>query len=231
MTLIIKMCLSATFGVVILDLAVSEVSSLPPLVHPEPSTTEFVSMKATAWNILYSPSMPAHPNPVDGGWYFDFPACSGTNACSVNYVTVPVDLVASTHVKAVFRIATTGAPAFHYRLEAGNTCDYPAHVRYILQRRGDDLTAKSEFYRWFSSSGFKLEEGSAELIVPLEPNLWVSVLGKRGDANDNARTGFQQALQNLGNVGFVFGGGCFYGHGVNVIGGSARFLASEYSVK
>jgi hypothetical protein len=38
-------------------------------------------------------------------------------------------------------------------------------------------------------------------------------------------------LGNLGNVGFVFGGGCFYGHGVNVIGGSARFLTTSYSVK
>jgi hypothetical protein len=43
--------------------------------------------------------------------------------------------------------------------------------------------------------------------------------------------GFQQALQELGNVGFVYGGGCFYSHGINVIGGSARFLATEYSVK
>lgn len=229
--LMMKICLSLTFGMVILDLVVSGVTFSRSQTHQAPLAPKSVSMTATAWNILYSPSMPAHPNPVDGGWYFDFPACNGTNACSVNYVTVPVDLVASTHVKAVFRIATTGAPAFHYRLEASNTCDYPAHVRYILQRRGDDLTAKSEFYRWFSSSGFQLKEGSAELSVPLEPNSWVSVLGKRGDANDNARTGFQQALQNLSNVGFVFGGGCFYGHGVNVIGGSARFLASAYSLK
>jgi hypothetical protein len=146
-------------------------------------------------------------------------------------VTVPVDLSASTRVRAVFQIATTGTPAFHYKLQADNTCDYPAHVRYILQRRGDDLSAKSEFYRWFSSSGVKLEEGSADLTVPLTPDQWVSVSGKRGDSNESARMGFQQALRKLGNVGLVYGGGCFYGHGVNVIGGSARFLATDYSVK
>jgi hypothetical protein len=100
-----------------------------------------------------------------------------------------------------------------------------------LQRRGDDLTAKSEFYRWFSLSGVKLEEGSVDLTVPLSPDRWGSVFGKRGDHDGTAKSGFQQALQDLGNVGFVFGGGCFYGHGVNVTGGSARFRTTEYSVR
>jgi hypothetical protein len=56
--------------------------------------------------------------------------------------------------------------------------------------------------------------------VPLTPDQLVSVSGKRGDYNESAQIGFQQALRELGNVGFVYGGGCFYGHGVNVIGGS-----------
>ena len=50
---------------------------------------------------------------------------------------------------------------------ADNRCDYPAHVRYILQRSGDDLSVKSEFYRWFSSSGFQLAAGSADGTVQL----------------------------------------------------------------
>ena len=221
----VQISLNLAYGFLILGLVARVASSSPP---PAPGP---VSMQAAAWNIRYSPSMPAHPSAVDGGWYFDFPSCNGTNACSVNYVMVPVGLSASTSVRAVFQIATTGAPTFHYKLQADNTCDYPAHVRFILQRSGDDLTAKSEFYRWFSLSGFKLEEGSADLTVPLSPDQWVSVFGKRGNYNESARTGFQQALGNLGNVGFVYGGGCFYGHGVNVIGGSARFLVTEYSMK
>jgi hypothetical protein len=216
-----------TVGLLIFDLVGFKVYASPPLL----ATPQSVSMDAAAWNILYSPSMPAHPGAGERGWYFDFPSCSGTNACSVHYVTVPANLSASTSVRAVFQIATTGAPAFYYKLQPDNTCDYPAHVRYILQRRGDDLSAKSEFHRWFSLSGFKLGEGSADLTVALRPDQWVSVFGKHGDYNESARTGFQEALQNLGNVGFVYGGGCFYGHGVNVVGGSARFLATEYSVK
>jgi hypothetical protein len=188
-------------------------------------------MHASAWNILYSRLMPAHPSAVEGGWYFDFPSCDGSNACSVNYVTVPVNLAATESVRAIVQIATAGIPAFHYKLSANNTCESPAHARFILQRKGDDLSARSEFYRWFSSSGVKLEEGSADLTVPLAPDLWVSVFGKRGNHDEAAGSGFRQALQNLGNVGFVFGGGCFYGHGVNVTGGSAQFLVTKYSVK
>ena len=225
----VKIGFSLASGFLILDLFARVASSSLPLSrHPALGP---VSMQAAAWKILYSPSMPANPTAADGAWYFDFPSCNGSNACSVNYVMVPVNLSASTSVRAVFQIATTGAPTFHYKLHADNTCDYPAHVRYILQRSGDDLSAKSEFYRWFSLSGVKLEEGSADLTVALRPDQWVSVFGKRGNYNENARAGFQQALGNLGNVGFVYGGGCFYGHGVNVIGGSARFQVTEYDVK
>ena len=228
---LVNIGVSLILGLLVFNLVGLGVYPSPSFLRAELATPQSVSMEAAAWNILYSPSMPAHPKPINGGWYFDFPSCSGTNACSVHYVTVPVNLSASASVRAVFQIATTGAPIFNYKLQADNTCDYPAHVRYILQRRGDDLSVKSEFYRWFSSSGFQLEAGSADLTVPLRPEQWVSVLGKRGDYNESTRAGFHQALQDLGNVGFVYGGGCFYGHGVNVIGGSARFLATEYTVK
>jgi hypothetical protein len=223
----VKICLSLTFGMATFALAVSTVSFSRPPSNPAPLSSESVSMKATAWNILYSPSMPAHPNPntVGGGWYFDFPSCNGTDACSVNYVTVPVSLAASTHVRAVFQIATTGTPAFHYKLEANNTCGYPAHVRYILQRRGDDLTAKSEFHRWFSLSGFKLEEGSAELSVPLRPDLWVSVFGTaRGpDFGRRCKISVMSASYMVADA--------FMATALMSSGGSARFLASEYSIE
>jgi hypothetical protein len=42
--------------------------------------------------------------------------------------------------------------------------------------------------------------------------------------------GFKQAMANLGNVGFAFGGGCFYGHGVRVSGGGARFAVTGYHI-
>jgi len=196
------------------------------------------SLSTQTWNIQYSPGMPAHPTAVEGGWYFDFPApnCGGADVCSVHYVTTPVrmSLTTSGHVNAVFQVTTTGTPVFNYQLNWDNTCDYPAHVRFYLQRKGDDLSGQGEyeFYRWFSNEvAYELAAGSASLTASLTPDQWTSVFGKKGDYDSTAKAGFVQALQNLANVGFVFGGGCFYGHGVNVSGGTARFTLLQYSIE
>jgi hypothetical protein len=200
---------------------------------PPSAGSVVVSMSAAAWNILYSPSMPAHPTAATGGgWYFEFPGCGGAPTCSVHYVTVPVNVAASTNVKAKFEITTTGRPGFHYKLKPDNTCVAPAHVRLFVQRKGDDLTAGKEYWRWWSDPvAFQLAPRAAELTAALMPEQWVSVFGKRGDFDASSKAGFRQAIQQIGNVGFTFGGGCFFGHGVNVIDGTARFNATEYSIK
>jgi hypothetical protein len=121
--------------------------------------------------------MPAHPTAVDGGWYSDFPApnCGGAEVCSVHYVSTPVRLSVTTggHVNAMFQIITTGTPVFNYRLKPDNTCDYPAHVRFYLQRARDNLSGQGqyEFYRWFSNQvAYELAAGSANLIAALTPD-------------------------------------------------------------
>jgi hypothetical protein len=201
---------------------------------PAPSQ---ISLSAEAWNIQYSPGMPAHPTAVEEGWYFDFPApsCGWADVCSVHYVTTSVQMSVKTsgHVNAALQISTSGAPIFHYRLKPDNTCDYPAHARFYLQRKRDDLSGRGEyeFYRWFSNDvAYKLATGSAKLTAALAPDQWTSVFGKKGSHDSATEVGFVQALQNLANVGFVFGGGCYYGHGVNVSGGTARFTLREYSI-
>jgi hypothetical protein len=204
---------------------------------PPPSSGP-VSLSAQAWTIQYSPGMPAHPIGVDGGWSFDFPAprCGGAEVCSVHYVTTPVKMSLTTrgHVEAMFRVTTTGTPVFNYQLNPNNACDYPAHARLYLQRTGDDLSGQGEyeFYRWFSNEvAYRLAAGNAHLTAALTPGQWTSVFGKKGDYDLAATAGFMQALQQLGSVGFVFGGGCFYGHGVNVTGGTARFTLNHYSME
>jgi len=54
--------------------------------------------------------------------------------------------------------------------------------------------------------------------------------GKSGDDDATALAGFQDALGNLGRVGMTFGGGCFFGHGVNVSGETARFALISYTI-
>jgi hypothetical protein len=208
--------------------ACNDSDSSPP---PTRSST-IVPMNAEAWSILYSPGMPPHPMPqTGGGWYFDFP----TDPNSVHYVLAAVNMTASSYVESKISVATTGTPEFVYNLEQGNTCIYPAHVRFLLQEQGDDLSGTNgkQYFRWWSTSiAYQLAPGEADLSASLSDlDQWISVLGEKANASAAAAAGFKQAMANLGNVGFAFGGGCFYGHGVRVSGGNAKFAVTRYAVK
>jgi hypothetical protein len=87
--------------------------------------------------------------------------------------------------------------------------------------------------RWFSNSvAHQLAPGTANPSASLtDLSQWTSVFGEKANASAAATAGFKQAMANLGNVGFSFGGGCFYGHGVRLSGGSARFAVISYAVK
>jgi hypothetical protein len=212
----------------LLLLAASSDSGFPV---PTPRST-VVRMDAQAWAMLYSPGMLAHPSPREtGGWYFDFPSAPG----SVHYVTTAVNLIASKRVSASVEVTTTGTPTFEYALDVNNTCVNPAHVRFLLQEKGDDLSGAGgkQYYRWWSiNAAYELAHGLTTLTAQVSDlSQWSSVLGERADASAAATAGFKQAMNNLGAVGFSFGGGCFYGHGVRVSGGGARFAVTSYTVK
>ena len=190
-----------------------------------------VPMDARAWSILYSPGMPSHPTAqTAGGWYFDFPTAPN----SVHYVLATVNMSASTSVDASISVSTTGAPVFVYNLEPDNNCAYPANVRFLLQEKGDDLSGRNgkEYFRWWSRTvSYQLAPGTVNLKALLtDLSQWMSVFGEKASESAAATDGFKQAITNLENVGFSFGGGCFFGHGVRMNGGGARFAVSNYAV-
>ena len=178
------------------------------------------------WEIRYSTGVSLN-TPVSGEEFsFNFPLAPG----SVHYVTKPAKMAATVAVTATFTITTTGDPTFDYHTAPNNTCDTPAAAHLFLQQQGDDLSGAGqyEFYRWFSNAGTYLKKGSFTIDVPLEPALWTSVFGKKGDANPAA---FAAAISDLGNMGVTFGGGCFSGHGVRILNGSAVFTMNHFSVQ
>jgi len=186
--------------------------------------------------------MPSRPTVGDSGtWYFDFPtdpnypACvsnSGAVCDSVNYVTNSSVGLGTHSVSMTFQILTTGVPTFNYVMQADNTCPTSATVRLFLERKDDDFS--QEFYRWWSNPmvyDLQPTPGDVTMTVPLTPDQWSSVYGKVGNLNATTQAGFQDALANLGNIGMTFGGGCFFGHGVNISGGTARFVLVSYAIQ
>jgi hypothetical protein len=176
--------------------------------------------------------MPPHPAADPIGWHFDFPGAPG----SVHYVTTQVSGYATNEINATINIETSFATIFDFHTAPDNTCDAPSSVRLFFQRKGDDMTASannSEFHRWWSvPAHYELYDGAAILKGDLtRPQDWTSVLGKPGDASSAATASFKAAINDLANVGFTFGGGCFYGHGVFVRRGSARFNVTAFTIK
>ncbi len=195
-------------------------------------------MQAAAWHFLYSPGMAA-PHQGTGGWFFPFPQypaaslpCRNDQACpGVHYlVTAPGSSLTGYHrIVMAGRIVVTGNPRFQYRTEPANTCDFPASVRLFIERKGDDLY--HDYYRWWSNPlHVELKEGYFRLVVLLTPSEWSSVFGHFGNSSGAAAAGFRAALANAGNIGMTFGGGCFFGHGVNISGGAASFVVTAFRV-
>jgi hypothetical protein len=192
------------------------------------------SMQADAWDFWFSPGMPEHPTQTVEGWEFTFPRYEGPLPCRtpvahdcprVEYLTTqagPLSLGQS----IAMTVAISGSPEFRYKLEHANTCDTPASVRLLIQRRDDDLT--KEFHRWWSNpQAILLAEGQHTITVPLTPDQWSSVFGRKGGA---AGGEFANALREAERIGMTFGGGCFFGHGVNVSGGEATFTMKDFVV-
>ena len=66
--------------------------------------------------------------------------------------------------------------------------------------------------------------------VPLKPDQWSSVEGQLGNANAQATAGWNQALKKVQYLGLTFGGGCFFGHGISVSGGTATLTISAFDL-
>jgi hypothetical protein len=82
----------------------------------------------------------------------------------------------------------------------------------------------------FASYELQAKPGEITLTVPLTPDQWSSVYGKVENYNADSLAGFEDALRNLGEIGMTFGGGCFFGHGVNVSDGTAHIALISYTI-
>lgn len=195
--------------------------SSPSAPSPTPAT---IPLQSSAWQTISDPQPFALVN--DGGALtFEFPA-SG----SINYMFTasPLTIVHGTLSVSV-RVTTAGSVIFNSLDPQTSTCTIPSSVRPLIWANDN---GNGEFDRWWSNPrAFTLAAGTGTITVPLTADAWSSVNGKFGNADAPTRFAFDKALLNVSRFGLTFGGGCSFGHGVNVRGGTATFAVTEYVIR
>ena len=217
---------------------IEAVAALPPalaaaLLAAAPAAGREVP-PASAWEIgpvtatrNYSVNMPLKPSPhPTGGIYFDIPYPTAA-AGHVHYLTFPHgSLAGKKRIVLRYRLETApGVRLVPTREQPGP----PSILSIYFQRRGDNWTGRGPFeaYRWYSTfrTHMPIVAGEHELSVGLDEN-WTAVQTSSARTNPAA---FRDALLNADRVGFVFGGGDGFGHGVYATG-PARFVVTSFKV-
>jgi len=193
------------------------------------SSTPGLSLDPRAWDVRYSSGVRLEALAGMAGWSFLFPSAPG----HVNYLTTTytTPLHAGQTVSASLQIApTAGDPVFHAS-ECG-TATVRLYLEQAVPKHCPDATysCAGPTYRWWSNpDAVTLSPGQALLSVPIDPDEWSDAEGKAG-SDPIAAAGFINALAHPAMVGLTFGG-CFFGHGVNVSGGSARFILTSVAIQ
>jgi hypothetical protein len=191
-----------------------------------------LSLNPRNWS--FSATVPITDYAYNGAVVFDFPVEDGTHP-TVNYFWTPQTKSISGALTAAFQIATSSSSVvFNYQFDSSNNCIDPAHVRLLMARKDFNKTNNPDYAntRWWSNPTAALLTGGStvQLRVPLTPDQWSNINGQSGNYDATTLNGFNKMLQQPAMLGFSFGGGCFFGHGVNVSGGMAQFLVWGYSL-
>jgi hypothetical protein len=192
----------------------------PPNIRPREANV--ASLDPQDWYIYYGAEMPSHPSadPL-GAWSFEFP--SAEVGGHVNYVQTPFNATTALHnVTITFRIQSDRS---QYRV-IDSADILPATVHVFFEQRNDDLVDPNGRW-WAGSSVYNLgsqDNATIALVVPLTPDQWSNVDGQRDPKS------FYAALGNVGWIGLTCGGQYFWGHGVALTGGMAKYILVNLNV-
>lgn len=164
------------------------------------------SMRASDWSFRYSHGVHAHPVQTKQGWGFRFPAAPG----SVHMLTTPVAGIQGRSITVTGSIKHIGPAVYNYKLEPGNTCISPYAQAHLYIERAVNNNDYDRF--WSNPLHIDLRAGAFAVTVPLNATNWTSVYGHRNAAR------LADTLRHARQVGLTYGGGCFFGHGVQVRG-------------
>lgn len=203
-----------------------------PAPAPTPTGNNALSLDPAKWSLLGGRHRadlsvidnPIYPNFLSGALSLDFPADTnpGDGFITVNYLTTlyTLPMLGKAAISVDIDMVMSGATHFEWKTAANNLdSTTPAKFRFMFW--SDERYTGMESGRWFSNpTAFQLDQGgAARMTVPLTPDRWSNVYGKFGS---QVPAQFQQALGHPTKLGFVMGGGWFFGHGVYITGGAAR---------
>jgi len=194
---------------------------LPP-PDPAPQEANSASLNPQSWNIYYSAGMPAHPSAdPEGAWSFEFPQVE--TGGHVNYVQTPFRATTTPHnVILTFKVESD-APEY---VVLDTTDILPATVHLFFEQQNDNLVDPDGRW-WAHPSMYNLGSQDGQTItytIPFTYDQWSNVDGQQDPV------AFAAAWQNVGWIGVTFGGQFFWGHGVALAGGSARYILISLSV-
>lgn len=194
--------------------------SPPPNIQPQAANV--VSLAPQNWYIYYSAGVPPNPSAdIEGAWSFEFPS-SGTGG-HVNYVQTPFNATTTLHAVSITFKVESDAPQY----EVLDPTDIPpATIHLFFEQQGDDLVDPNGRW-WALASGYNLgsqDDGTIMYNVALTSDQWSNVVGQHDPQ------AFAAALTNIGWIGLTCGGQYFWGHGVALGNGSAKFILVDFQV-
>lgn len=201
------------------------------------NASKWTEIAADADGVTHSPSSLVPLSNNEFGLTFTLPLVAsftpGVDNGSLHYLQIPFSKPLTGYAAVTFEVwvSVTGKPIVNYDLEPSNVCVSDAHARAIINT--GDYSAQP-YGRWYAhniaidvTEAVKREKRRYVVTVPLNADEWSGVDGEMGDSNANAQVGFATALHNVELVGLVFGGGCFYGHGLSTTGGTVTFTIAN----
>jgi|ERR1700733_120306 len=195
---------------------------LPGPPNTRPQKANFVSLDPHNWIILYSSGMPQNPSAdLAGAWSFHFPSYEAGG--HVNYVQTPFNKTTTLRNVTITFTVESDDPRYHVMDDKDHL---PATFHVFMERQNDNLEAEGGRF-WAQPSKYNLgsdDNHQITITVPLTSDCWTDVDGK------NNSDSFQDLLKNIGWIGITFGGQFFFGHGVALAGGSAKFVLVDFFV-
>lgn len=197
----------------------------PPKPPTPPPAPLVLNMVAASWRVLFSVGVPPSPTQVTpDSWSLPFPRLEDGSGNKLNYLLCEhTAKIVATHLE--YRVKVTASPStvFDFKTEASNTGTAPAAMRAIIWRE-----TTTEYGRWWCNprvgepiQHVVLAGGEFVMRLPINPDAWTSVYGRRGTDDAASLAGWNTAINSPAFIGFTFGGGSFFSHGVRTNGPAA----------